>query len=222
MFFFNSKKFDFWQIYDCIKHYYPLGIKKEESGFFYTNPGINELRVLIYNKIVDTDEYAKWERFLAEVEQTLKKTAVDNTAGQVPCYSGYVEIGRFSHENHTRTKELHFHVSILGPFYTIIGLDNNTVTIDWMTFRNPTYMVISPQGEYSDDFILLQSLIETRFEGYRFVPYDIYHQVIDRLEIHYNEGDYNTVVNGIFNTQVNFRIQKIGDEFYNYEQWLKK
>lgn len=220
MFSFNSTKFDFWEIYNCIKHYYPLGIKNDETGFFYSFPGFDEFKKLVYNKIVHA-EFEKWQHFEAEVALNTNKRIEGTTYGQAPCYSSYIEIDRFSHENHTRTKELHFFVSFLGPFYTIIGKDNNTVTVDWMTFTNPTYLTVSPENEYAGDFILLESLIESRFPDYRFVPYEIYHQTLDGLTIHYNQGDYNTIFNAIFNTQFNFGIQKIGDEFYKYDSWLK-
>lgn len=222
MFYFNSNKFDFWKIYDCIKHNYPLGIKKDETNFFYSYPGIIELRQLIADKVSEGGEHEGWDDFLVELQSTIGKTITGTTYGQAPSYSGYLEIETFTHENHERTKELHFSVSLLGPFYTIIGMDKNTVSIEWKRFEKPTYLIISPENEYKEYFIFLENSIEKQFPGYKFIPYDIYSQNIDGLELYYDDRASNTVFNGIFNSLVVSDMMTIGDQFYKYDQWLKK
>ncbi|GLU55749.1 hypothetical protein [Dyadobacter frigoris] len=222
MFYFNSNKFDFWEIYDCIKRNYPLSIKKDETGFFSSYPGLIELGHLLTKKFSEGGEYKKFTDFLLELESNIGKKIEDTTYGQAPSYSGYLEFETFTHENHKRTKELHFYISVLGPFYTIVGMDKNTVTVDWMTFQKPTYLIISPGSEYKENFIFLENNIERQFPGYKFVPYDIYSQNIEGLEVYYDTGNFNTVFNGIFASSVDFNSMKIGDEFYKYGQWLKK
>jgi len=222
MFYFNSNKFDFWEIYNCIKRNYPLGIKKDENGFFYSYPGLIELGHLISSKFSDGGEYEKFADILLEWESNIGKKIEGTTYGQAPSYSGYLEIEAFTHENHKRTKELHFYISILGKFYTIVGMDTNTVSVDWMTFHKPTYLIISPENEYKEHFIFLENNIEKQFLDYKFVPYDIYSQNVDGLEVPYNTKNFNTVFNGIFDSSIDFNSMKIGDEFYKYDQWLKK
>ena len=51
MLYFNSDKFDFWKIYDAIKRFYPIGVKKDESKMYLSYPGLKELEDIVIDNI---------------------------------------------------------------------------------------------------------------------------------------------------------------------------
>src|SRR5688500_5405881 len=121
MFCFNYDKFDFWKIYDSIKQFYPIGIKKDDSKMFFSYPGIKELVKIVVNNIHDPGKYnSTWKEFTKEIESQLGKEVVETTYGQAPSFSAFVLLETSMQNNLTRTQELHFFVSLTGPYYTVI------------------------------------------------------------------------------------------------------
>ena len=226
MFYFNSKKFDFWKIYDAMKRFYPLGIKKDESKLYFSYPGLKELENIIVDNIHDDKNFVeRWGNFTKEIETQINKEIIGTTYGQAPSFSSYVLIEKSTLGNLTRTKELHFSVSLVGPFYTVIGQDNNTVKIDDNTnYRTTSYLVVSPEGEFTDEFKLLCDNIENRFKGFRFVPFAICQQTVDGLDVHYSsEENLNTVFHALFNRQVDMTVWRtLGNEYFKSEDWIRE
>jgi hypothetical protein len=61
---FNYDKFDFWKVYDSIKHFYPIGVKKDEGNLYYSYPGLKELEAIIIDNIHDDKHFEeRWECF---------------------------------------------------------------------------------------------------------------------------------------------------------------
>ena len=64
MLYFNHNKFDFWKIYDSIKFFYPIGIKKDESKMYVSYPGIKELGMIVVDNIHDQGKFnSVWSDF---------------------------------------------------------------------------------------------------------------------------------------------------------------
>src|SRR5690606_35726798 len=123
-----------------------------------------------------------------DIEKEIEKKIIGTTYGQAPSFSSFVLLDSESVGDVTRTKELHFFVSLVGPSYTIVGQDNNTIkTNENRSYRSTSYIVISPEKEFADLFKLLCDKIETRFEGFRFVPFEICGQTIDGLYVRYSD-----------------------------------
>lgn len=224
MLYFNPDKFDFWKIYDCIKHFYPIGIKKDESEMYRSYPGMKELVNIIVDNIHDENIFnAQWVDFTKEIKTETGKEIADTTHAQIPSYSAFVLLEETSPGNLTRTKELHFFVSLLGPFYTIIAKDSNTVLIETRHYTTTSYLVVSPKNEFAEVFSLLGKKIEDRFQGFRFVPFWICIQTIDALEVNYSDENPNSVFNALFNPLFDTTITRtIGDEYYKNEDWIKE
>jgi hypothetical protein len=221
MFYFNYDKFDFWLIYDSIKRFYPIGIKKDEINTFLSYPGLADLETIIVDKIHDDNQFNQWSDFLKQIESAIQKPVLDTTYGQAPCLSSYIELDTFSHDNFVRTKELHFFVSLVGPFYTIVGQDNNTVDVGGNHFKGTNYLTISPENEYASSFIFLSDQIEKHFKDYRFVPFDICKQTIEGLYVRYDDNNPNAIFNAIFNNHIDFNIHTSGDDYYKSSDWIK-
>lgn len=220
---FNSDKFDFWKIYDSIKRYYPIGIKKDESKMFFSYPGLKDLEDIIVDNIHDDNNFnTVWGDFIKEIERQIGKEIIGTTYGQAPSFSSYVLLDRISLDNLTRTKELHFFVSLVGPFYTIIGQDNNTVKIGDYHYKSTSYLVVSPEYEFTEIFRLLCDKIESCFKGFRFVPFGLCKQTIGGLDVRYSDGNLNAVFHALFNDHIDTTIcRKIGNDYYKSEDWIK-
>jgi hypothetical protein len=124
----------------------------------------------------------------------------------------------------TRTKELHFFVSLVGPFYTIVGQDNNAIKIDDIrSCRSTNYLIVSPEKEFAETFKFLCDKIEPRFKGYRFVPFEICQQTIDGLEVRYTEKNLNSIFHALFNDHIDLLDwRKVGNEYFKSEDWIRE
>ena len=225
MLYFNSDKFDFWKIYDAIKRFYPVGVKKAESKMYFSYPGLKELEDIVVDNIHNDKHFIeRWDNFTKDIEKEIGKEIIGTTYGQAPSFSSYVLLDTASIDNLTRTKELHFFVSLVGPFYTIIGQDSNTVKLEeHKNYRSTSYLVASPENEFADTFKLLCDKIENRFKGFRFVPFEICQQTIDGLDVRYSDENLNTVFHALFNNHIDLTIwRKIGNDYFKSEDWIKE
>ncbi|MGB4400236.1 MAG: hypothetical protein WBJ10_12770 [Daejeonella sp.] len=145
---FDSGKYDFNQIIERILHYYPIGISKEEEGYF-SCPGIQEL----------------------------DKILVDN----------------ISNESNYKSR--------------------------WTDFSN--YLTVSPVNEYAEVFKLVAAKIQSRFIGYRFVPFGICRQKIEGLYVRYSERKTQTVFNALFKDNAVLTSPIMGDWTFGYDDWVK-
>ena len=219
MFYFNERKYNFWDIYNCIYKFYPAGIPNEIDSFYDSYPGIAERRKRIAESIYDNTFYKQtWAIFYEDISNVTSQKIIGTTTGITSCYSAYVELKREVGVDLIRTKELHFFVSVLGSFYTIIGVDKNEIHIEGKLYSSTNFLIVSPEAEYEELFIYIGKRIEERFEKYRFVPFFICKQLIEGLKLEYKENNC-TVFHAIFNNSLDLNATVIGKEHYNNNQW---
>lgn len=217
---FNSRKYDFAKISESIRHFYPISISKEDSSYF-SYPGIIDLEKLIVDNIHNESNLkSRWAALMKEIQDQLQKPVIGTIYGQVPSFSAFTQLETSSLDNLTRTKELHFYVSLLGPFYTIIGQDNNIVKVGEKHFGTTNYLTVSPESEYTDAFKLVADKIENLFSGYRFVPYGIYHQKVEGLHLPYTDAAADTIFHALFTDNTKLTAYVMGDWGYGYDQWI--
>lgn len=219
----DSPKYDFWPIYNTIKHFYPIHPEKDDSKSTDVQSQSVALQSLIQENI-HNDQYfnERWVSFTEQLERVLGNKIIGTTYGRAPSYSSYVLVEKSELSNLTRTKELHFFVSLLGPYYTIVGRDGNSVCLDELLFTSTNYLIASPENEFSSAFHAIIEKIEREFAGYRFVPFMTCLQSIEGL-VCYEDQQQNTVFHALFSDYL--RIMKlpiIGDIFYKSEGWLKE
>ena len=117
---FNYEEYDFWPVYETIKKYYPLGLKASDDQLNQYYPGLIALRELIYENIVVQKTYrARWVKFNHLLKEQIRKPVHDTHHAAAPCYSGLVLLKR-QKEPDLLEQELHFAISLLGPYYTLI------------------------------------------------------------------------------------------------------
>ncbi len=221
--FFNSEKFGFWEIYERIIKFYPVGILRDNPQFYETFPGRKEFVELLVENIHNNRNFNKrWVSFDKEIKKLTKKKVVGTTYGQCPSFSSYVELEKKTRNGFTQIKEIHYFVSLLGNFYTIIGECRNELTEEKNKFRTTNYLVSSPENEYAETFNLLSEQIEARFENYKFVPLNICAQKIIGLDVRDGLEKQDTIFSALFNSQVNFNNRIIGNHFFKSESWIKE
>lgn len=76
------------------------------------------------------NEKRTWTNFSSQIQAKIEHPVIGRIYGQALCYSLYMELEKAMVRDMTRFKELHCFVSLLGPFYTIIGQDRSEVKID--------------------------------------------------------------------------------------------
>jgi hypothetical protein len=217
---FYSDKYNFWQVYETIKKFYPIGVQIDDNSAVNSYPGFQKLEAIISDSINDEQYfYNHWESWTNEISREINKLVIGTTYAQQPSFSSFVQLEISFLDTLTRTKELHFFVSLAGSFYSIIGQDINSVVVGGKTFRSTNYLVISPEEDFADAFRLLESKIEKKFAGYRFIPFDICYKEINGLFIGNPPVCPGLVFHALFGDQITLSSRVIGNRYYKYDDW---
>jgi hypothetical protein len=222
---FNLEKFDFWPIYERIKKFYPLGIVKDEPwGMYLAYPGLKKLTDIIIENIHNEKNYqSRWTSFTTDFESLIGKEIIGTTYGQAPGFSAYAVIEKITVDSVIREKQLQFFVSLVGPFYSVIGQEIVSFQSEDRDYRTTGYLVVSPEKEFAEVFMLLCDKIEDRFKGFRFVPFEIGRQTIDGLDVRYSNKKLDSIFHALFNDHVELDTSSIiGTGFYKAEDWIKE
>jgi hypothetical protein len=236
---FDENGFDYWPIYNAIKDYYPLGIpfNPESETFYRSYPGSKERVRLIIDNIHNNEQFEeRWGKFQNQIGQELGVAVEGTTNPMAPSFSAALKLENKSIGNMTSGKELHFAVSLLGPFFTIYGIDYAGVAlrrdVSWapdiedgqVYYHSTCAITTSPYLEYQEHFTWLEQRLRERYSGYRIVPFEISAQIIRGLQVDYGATPLNdishTVFNGLFhdNHEMNWQLTR-GDESYGADDW---
>lgn len=237
---FNPEQYDFWSVYETMKKYYPLGIK-DPGGIdclFDQYPGQEAMREIIGENLVEQKNYReRWTKFKNTLKGNLKKPVQSTSILFAPCFSGLVLLKHKKDTEAIHRKELHFAVSLLGPFYTIFGMDSTTILLERedkprelfegedarQYFEAVHAVTVSPYKEYEAPFLRLQQNITERFEGYKFVPYAINVMKLEGLHISYSSYGDNTdgtIYKALFNHLLDTEVMVRGDSYYGCDEWI--
>lgn len=197
--FFFTKHHNYWPIYSTIQQYYPLGIisPSHDLDFAQQYPGQILLWDIVSERISDYPDYRRrWKPFQEHLKAQVKKP-VHQLEGLNPSYTGYIPFKKRKEKDWEYRKELHFAISLLGPYYTIYGLDTSLVelpeTRHAMGHPEPDTSPISRQGicavtvspyeEYAALFTVLETAIQAWFPEHRLVPFKIGTTTLSGLEV---------------------------------------
>jgi hypothetical protein len=225
---FFNEKYNFWPVYESIKKYYPIGCIEDWELLYkyraFDYPGKMELESIILDNVhTDNNFNSRWVSIEHEIETLTKKKVIGTTYGQVPCFSGYLELETISTENFTRAKELYFFVSFVGPFYSIIGQDRSIITFDKRKIYHTNYLVVSPENEFAELFGLVEKKIKEKFPGYGFTPFHLCTQELEGLSVRRSNDEHNkTVFHALFNDQIDIAAEFIGDGMYGSNKWIRE
>lgn len=222
--------------------------EEDDQSIFYTYPGTIEKDKLIDENIHVRKNYTeRWSNFIKLLKPHVKKNIADLSI-MGSCFSGAVQLKKRQSNDCIITKELHFAVSLLGPYYTIYGLDQATILLEpdppKMLYENMLYdrdergtkhtrkyhrtashaVTVSPLLEYEQDFLFVQQKITEWFTGYKFIPYSIYSMRLKGLDANpgsVNGKDSDCIYHALFNHELDMSIDVRGDKYYGYKEWLK-
>jgi hypothetical protein len=213
----DREPFDFWLVYKAIAEYYPIGIDRNNSHLYNEYEGIKRIEKVLIERIHNdknhqTEWVAYWQRFGVEIGKPIEGT----TYGQAPSFSSYIISKEERGQICDCFEEIHFCVSLIGPFYTIYtqfstGIENGNGV---KTCRAVNRIESSPNNQTKKYYDLLVSRIESKYPGYQFVPYSIFKTPVEGLMVHYRDEKQNRIYHALFNDFFQFGRPNIGDHHY--------
>jgi hypothetical protein len=190
------------EIGKTIEEYYPVGIDQQSAEYF-EYPGIKKLELMLAEySSNNTSFHEVWKLFLIKLPKDLRKKMHSTTYGFVPGFSADLILERYEDEAMVRLKKLTFAVSMIGPFFSICGVDETFIKEkDHPTKAYGSINVItaSPYKEFEKDFLYLKEKIEETFEGYQYVPMIAALSFLENMQIYHSYREEYTVYNALFN-----------------------
>ena len=132
-----------------------------------------------------------------------------------------------------RQKSLKFYVSILGPYFSIHGVDSSIALLE-IESRVPEFnkgnfaatnaITISPVFEYQELFTKLEDELRSFFPGYLFVPYTVGMSTIKNISVADELRDprsLDTVYEALFGLGAVHDCLTRGDRYYGMSDWVK-
>lgn len=179
----------------------------------------------------------KWGKFKKHLKEGLKSPVQESTVAFYPCYSGIVTLKKEKNNNLIYSKELHFFISLLGPYYCILGVDkceimlaelmptmNGSEEILTRPYSANLAITVSPYLEFQESFLDLQNKILDYFPSLKFVPYSINLRKEEGISLIYPSSEEkikNTVFSALFNPDNFFNSEPRGDTYFGLNEWLK-
>lgn len=235
---------NFQEIFDTIKEYYPIEeqYKNYKPEALRDFPGYQKIGQLIEENFINRKNHKeRWTSLSKYLRTSLKKRVISSNGLFDCCASGEVIMDAFKSKEYTKTKKLCYYISLLGPYYTIYGMDSSEVILptkysnfDGDEIRVIPYsadhvVTISPVFEYESLFVQLQDKIKERFTGYKFIPYSTGVSSIEGISRRYMSEDdsaednrhKNNIYAALFGLKVKPRCRYRGDSNYGFFDWLK-
>ena len=225
---FNTQTHDYWDIYESIRKYYPIGLeRKEGKGIYFQFPGIKKLEEILIENVHDHQNYKeRWVKFTKGIGRELKKEIIGTTFGQAPSFSSSIVLERNRFESCMHSKELHFSVSFVGGFFQIYGIDMTMVMEEdeQRGYSSVNVVTTSPLLEFRESFEFVERKLRERYTDYRMVPFRIGQTVIHGLEVAYLDDKNCTINQALFNDfsgEDRGARSTRGDRYYGEKDWRK-
>ncbi|UOQ64611.1 hypothetical protein [Hymenobacter volaticus] len=233
---FNSGIHNFWPLYETIKAYYPLGILESESDaitLHETYPGYQQIASIIEDNLFDAKNYQeRWGSFNKFLRKKFKRKISGSINTFSPCFSGCLTLEESDTPTYLVAKEIHFVISLLGPYYTLYGVDSSTLMlaldhkranslgIDQARYPTIHAITVSPHLEYEAAFLQLKHKIVEWFPNYKFVPYAIHQMRLRGLSTNsVNPKGKNQIFCALFKPDLAPNLPTRGDKWYGFAEW---
>ncbi len=216
----NYKQSVVGNLYNSIDYYYPNIDEVSASNLQNEEKKTNKRKNLISLKLHDIDEYKLWLNFLEDLSRNGIERPRNINIKQQPSYNGEIIISSWQKNGVENALSLLFSVSLLGPFYSIIGVENLKIPRDQegekynTSFNGQIMAFASPTKLLNPYYEILKVRIEKNFKGYKHVPYNILNLSVKGLNSS-NDSVYKALFDGPF------RFPKIvkGNKYYPLEDW---
>ena len=210
-------------IADTIKEYYPIALNPQ-SPEYNAHLGIKKINEAVSEHMNDYKEFIKpWKSFIKKLHKRADKKVHDTSYALALCYSADLILEKYEDSSMVRIKRIAFSVSLLGPFFSVCGVDETIIKEKGSKFGQGYHAIniitVSPYKEFEGCFKLVKNKIEKHFEGYKFVPFWVCARYVKDLHIPYTSGPECTVYNALFNNLLDhyYRDAFRGDTSYGSE-----
>jgi hypothetical protein len=225
--FFNAKR-DYWPLYADLQRHYPLGLVRDESVHVRDFPGYQALEARIAACVhQESAERARWEALATELAARTGLPVRDTSYGQAPCFSAVLQVGCSASGAWQVAQELFVAVSLVGPYYTVLGHDQLEYPLEVYPEQAPrpvrqtAVLTVSPGGAYAGVFESVCAAIESRYAGHRFVPFHLATVPLLGVYLPGRDGASQPLFYGLFNDQVDVQARTVGDPSHKHEDWLR-
>lgn len=207
-------------IYECIIKYYPLGINELEP-IYQEYSGYKLLQELCYNKF-NSVKSKQWGKLISNLKSSFSSIicAQDKTLSIEPSYSCSLILSKNKISNIIYQREIRLHISVLGLFYTIYGLD--TIRIydadNNMLMETQPILSVSPIDDYKDSIPMVRNIIKDTHAEFSYVPFHYLKKRVKALSVAgvtVLEGNGASIFQALFTNEdiTNYKLR--GD--INYE-----
>jgi hypothetical protein len=233
------KKHDFSEIKETILKFYSI---EDFNIQFQDRVEMHDSRsdigeIINENFIVTTNYKSRWRKFFAYLNKELSSPPLETMIAFYPCYSGKIILHKESFNDLIYTKELHFFISLLGPYYSIFGLDKCMVALeeempilnnDFKTKKRPyeanLVLTVSPYLEFEASFIELQKKIRDYFPTFKFIPFVINRKEVEGISLdslNLNVNNKELVFSLLYRPEKYLELQVRGDVYFGFDEWSK-
>src|ERR1700744_136965 len=190
-------------IADTISRYYPKGNHPFDENYSKSQEIMGAFDI-IYKNIgtpkQKTGSLAKlWRSLLKEIKGNSLSEIEGTTFGFCPGFSADMILEKYEDKSLIRIKRIAFAVSMLGPFYSICGIDETIIKADEKFYHAINVVTVSPYKELESTFNLIKGAIEKIYPEYAFLPFDTCMlRVKDTYSLN-SLGEEDTVYSFLFN-----------------------
>jgi hypothetical protein len=226
---------DFTLISDTIKEYFPIDKPKRlTSKTVSSSPGYRKIGKIVNQEFLNQKAYRdKWGKLTSNLKKAFKRPVDGHPDLSGGGFIGEVIIEEDKKPDFIRKKSLRFYISIIGPFFSIHGVDSSIALLEFESrvkdfnkgnFAATHAITISPVFEYQEVFNKLEDELRSFFPGYLFVPYDIGMSTIKNIsvadELHDNRS-MDTIYEALYGRAAVHECLTRGDGRYGMNDWVK-
>jgi len=203
----NQRDFKlFKDLVDAIHQHYPKGIQAIQEEYGKSEEIVKVYEIICENigtpKTKPGQHQVLWKSLLKLITKNNSTSIHNTTIGFVPGFSADLILEKHEDPTLIRAKRIAFAISMLGPFYSICGVDETIIKADNRFYHAINVVTVSPFMEFEESFNLVKQSIEEIYPDYSFIPFDIcmYH-LKDRYAIDsiYDSGSvYSFLFNHLF------------------------
>lgn len=207
-------------IYECVIKYYPLGINELEP-IYQEYSGYKLLQELCYDKL-NPVRSNHWKKLVLELKSLhpCVISAKDETRSTEPSYGCSLVLSQNRISNITYQKEIRLHVSVLGLFYTVYGLDTIRIydAYNNVLMETQPILTVSPIDDYKELIPLVRDMVKNMYAELSYVPFYYLKKPVKALSVagvSVLEGSSASVFQALFTSEdiANYKFR--GD--INYE-----
>jgi len=199
----------FADIAETIINTYPIGVQRE-SKEYNSYPGIKKIDAIVEQSMTNNKKFNKpWRDFLIKIRKSINSRIHNIGMASEFSFTGELILERYKDDSLVREKKIIFVVSLLGPYFTIYGVDETAIKdkIEQhdIAYKAINVITVSPFKEFEKHFILLKLAIEQEFADYKFVPFKVTTLYIEGVQPPYSNLTECTIYGALFNNSFDYR-----------------